>query len=105
MRVLGFLGGSVNQARICRRVLWLELLDRFEIGRVGDNFRKRLQLLQLIQFCFGLLLLNNSSAHNNSSLFRLIRKRTPEQKIDNDKLDAFQATGFPASRDVRNPLS
>src|SRR5512133_2988184 len=70
MRVLGFLRGSVNQARIRRRVLRFELLDRFEISRVGHDFGKLLQLLQLIQLCFGLLL-NDSSAHDNSSLFWL----------------------------------
>src|SRR5678815_3650434 len=69
MRVIGFLRRSVNEARIRRRVLWLELLDRFKIGRVGHDFRKLLQLLQLIQFCLGLLLLNDSSAHDKSSLF------------------------------------
>src|SRR6476646_5298979 len=100
MRVLLLLSGSINQARIRRRVLWLVLLDRFKISRVGHDFRKRLQLLQLIQFCFGLLLLNNSSAHDNSFFF-LNSKRKPEQKIDNDKLDAFaqlRATHFAAWR-------
>src|SRR6266481_3205997 len=100
MRVLGFLRRSVDQARIRGRVLRLELLDRFEIGRVGHDFRKLLQLLQLIQFCFGLLLLHNSSAHDNS-FFWLNSKGTPEQKIDNDKLETFAqlgATRFAASR-------
>jgi hypothetical protein len=65
--------------------LWLELFDRFKIGGVGYDFRKLLQLLQLIQFCFRLLL-NDSSTHNNSFPFGLIAKRTPEPTIDNDKL-------------------
>src|SRR4030095_3667513 len=89
MPVLGFLRRGVNQAWICRRVLWLELFDRFKIGCVSHDFGKLLQLLQLLQFCSGLLLLNDSSAHDNFSLFDLILKRTPEQKNDNDKLDAF----------------
>src|SRR6476646_12106018 len=80
MRVLGFLCRSVNQARIRRRILWLELLDRFEIGRVGHDFRKLLQLLQLVQFCSGFLFFNDSSAHDDSSLLWLNSKRTPEQK-------------------------
>src|SRR3954453_8556954 len=80
MRVLLLLSGGINQARIRRRVLWLELLDRFKIGLVGYDFRKLFQLLQLIQFCFGFLLLNNSSAHDNS-FFWFNSKRTPEQKI------------------------
>src|SRR6476646_7825980 len=92
MRVLGLLRRSVNQARIRCRVLWLELSDRFKIGRVGHDFRKLLQLLQLIQFCFSLLLLNNSSAHDNS-FFWLNSKGTPEQKIDNDKLETFAQLG------------
>src|SRR6476661_5730250 len=100
MRVLGLLRRSVNQARIRCRVLWLELSDRFKIGRVGHDFPKLLQLLLLIQFCFGLLLLNNSSAHDNS-FFWLKLKGTPEQKIDNDKLETFAqlgATRFAADR-------
>src|SRR6478609_8975972 len=108
MRVLGLLRRSVNQARIRCRVLWLELFDRFKIGRVGDDLRKLLQLLQLIQFCFGLLLLNNGSAHDNS-FFWLNSKRKPEQKIDNDKLDAFAqlgATRFaPGRRTLNRPSS
>src|SRR6516164_5408452 len=73
MPVLGFLGRGVNQAWICRRVLWLELFDRFKIGRVGHDFGKLFQLLQLIQFCSDLLLLKDSAAHDNSSLFDLIQ--------------------------------
>src|SRR6187455_2442122 len=73
MPVLWFLGRGVNQAWVCRRVLWLELLDRLKIGRIGHDFRKLFQLLQLIQFCSGLLLLNDSSAHDNSSLFDLVQ--------------------------------
>src|SRR6476660_9621168 len=92
MGVLGLLRRSVNQARIRCRVLWLELFDRFKIGRVGHDFRKLLQLLQLIQFCFGLLLLNNSNAHDNS-FFWLNSKGTPEQQIDNDKLKTFAQLG------------
>src|SRR6476469_1788106 len=92
MRVLGLLRRSINQARIRCRVLWLELSDRFKIGRVGDDFRELLQLLQLIQFCFGLLLLNNSSTHDNS-FFWLSSKGTPEQQIDNDKLGTFAQLG------------
>src|SRR6516164_5633983 len=105
MSILGFLGRGVNQAWICRRVLWLELFDRFKIGRVSHDFRKLFQLLQLIQFCSGLLLLSDSGAHDNSSLFDLIPKRTPEQKNDNDKLDAFAQiwpTFFAATRSAPN---
>src|SRR4029078_3530403 len=86
MRVFRFFRRGVNQAGIRGRVLWLKLLDRFKIGRVGNDFRKLLQLLQLIQFCFARLLFNNSGAHDNSSLFWLSSKRMPEQGIDNDKL-------------------
>src|SRR5205823_6289599 len=90
MRVLRFLRRSVNQARIRRRVLRFELLDRFEVSRVSHDFGKLLQLLQLVQLCFGLLLLNDSSAHDNSSLFWLKSKRTLEQNIDNDKVHTFR---------------
>src|SRR6266480_4180500 len=79
MGVLRFLRGSVNQARIRRRVLRFELLDRFEISRVGHDFGKLLQLLQLIPLCFGLLLLHNSSAHDNSSLFCLKPNVSPNK--------------------------
>src|ERR1700748_1568281 len=100
MRVLRFLRRGIDQTRIRRRILRLELFDRFEIGRVGHDFRKLLQLLQLIQFCSGLLLLNNSSAHDNS-FFWLNSKGTLEQKIDNEKLATFAqlwATRFAASQ-------
>src|SRR4026209_64054 len=80
MRVLGLLCRSVNQARIRRRVLRLELLNRFEIGRVGHDFRKLLQLLQLTQSCFGLLLLNNGSAHDNSFLSGLTQNVRPNKR-------------------------
>src|SRR5438477_9961126 len=92
MRVLLLLRRRINEAWIRRRVLRFELLDRFEVGRVGHDFGKLLQLLQLVQLCFGLLLLNDSSAHDNSSLFWLKPKRTPEQKIDNDKIHPSCAT-------------
>ena len=102
MRVLLFLRGGINQARIRRRILRLEFLDRFKIGRVGDDFRKLLQLLQLIQFCFGFFFFSNSSAHNNSSPFGLTQKRTPEQKIDNDKLDRSRQLEATRSRESKN---
>src|SRR5437762_2552648 len=101
MRVLLLLSGGINQARIRRRVLRFELLDRFEVSRVSHDFGKLLQLLQLAQLCFGLVLLNDSSAHDNSSLFWLKSKRTLEQNIDNDKLPdicATRRTRFAASR-------
>src|SRR6476660_9853896 len=97
MRVLGFLCRSVNQARIRRRVLWLELLDRFEIGRVGHDFCELLHLLQLIQSCFRLLLLNDSSAHDNSSLFWLTQNVSPNKKST--------TTNSRRSRDSRQHVS
>ena len=57
MRVLLLLRSGINQTRIRRRVLRLEILDRFKVSRVGNDFGKLLQLLELIQFCFGFLLL------------------------------------------------
>ena len=67
MRVLLLLSGGINQARIRRRVLRLEILDRFKVGRVGDDFGELLQLLQpgLIPFRFSFL--NDSSAHDTLS--------------------------------------
>src|SRR5262249_40964550 len=63
-------------------VLRLELLDRFKIRGVCNDLRKLLQLLQLIQICFGLFL-NNSSAHNNSSFFCLALNVRPNQQSTN----------------------
>src|SRR3954447_8083732 len=71
MRVLLLLSGGINQAWIRRGILRLELLDRFKIGGVRDDFRKLLQLFQLVQFCSGFLFLNDSNAHDNSSLLWL----------------------------------
>src|SRR5437762_1711680 len=68
MRVLLLLSGGIHQAWVRRRVLRLEFLHRLEIRRVGNDFRKLLQLIELTQFCSGLLLFNNSSAHDKSSV-------------------------------------
>ena len=54
MTVLLLLRRGVNQARIRRRILRLEILDRLEVARVGDDFGEFLQLLELIQLCFSL---------------------------------------------------
>src|SRR5262249_1637672 len=71
--------------RVRRRILRLESLHRLKVGRVGHDFRKPLQLLQLIYFCSSLLFLNDSSAHDNSSPFAKLRKVRPKQKIDKCK--------------------
>src|SRR6266513_966514 len=101
MRVLRFLTRRINQARIRRRVLRFELLNRFEVGRVGHDFGKLLQLLQLVQLCFGLLLLNDSSAHDNSSLFWLKPNVRPNKRSTTTKSTRraqLGATRFAVSR-------
>ena len=40
---------SVNQARISRGVLRLELADAFEVSRVCDDDRELFELIELIQ--------------------------------------------------------
>src|SRR6266516_4332442 len=82
MPVLLLVSGGINQARIRRGILWFEFLDRFEIGRVGNDFGKLLKLLELIQLC--LFLLRDSSTHNK--ILRLVYQNVrPQRKIDNDK--------------------
>ena len=53
MRIFFLLRRGVDQTRIGRGVLRLEFLDRLEIARVGDDFGKFLQLIELTQFCLG----------------------------------------------------
>src|SRR5437588_1345426 len=77
MPVLLLLGSGINQARIRRRIFRLKILDRFKVGRVGHDFGKLLQLLELIQLC--LFLIRDSSAHKNPP-FGLDPKRTPRLK-------------------------
>ena len=79
MRVRWFLRGGIHEARVRRRVLRLEILDRFEVGRIGHDFGKFLELFELIQFCFSFLLFSNSSAHK---VFLHLSESTPEQRID-----------------------
>ena len=67
MPVLLLLSGGINQTRVRRRILRLEILDRFKVRRVGHDFGKLLQLVELIQL--RLFLVRDSSAHNRSSVF------------------------------------
>src|SRR6266487_3039910 len=64
MPVLLLLSSGINQTWVCRRILRLEILDRFKIRRVRDDFRELLQLLELIQFRFSLSLFSNSGTHD-----------------------------------------
>src|SRR6266550_5839667 len=64
MRVLWFLRGGINQARVRRRVLRLEILDRFKVGRVGHDLGEPLKLIELIQLCLAFLRFDNCSAHD-----------------------------------------
>jgi hypothetical protein len=73
MPVLLLLSGCVNQTGVRRRVLRLELLNRFKIRCVANDFCKLLQLVELIRSCCGLLLFNNGGVHDNSSIFGLTR--------------------------------
>ena len=73
MRILCFLRCGVNQTRIRRRILRLEILDRFKIGCIGYDLGKFLQLLELIRFRFSFFLFSNGSAHNVSFLFQNVR--------------------------------
>src|SRR5881394_424378 len=82
MAILLFLRGGIHQARVRRRVLRLEFLDRLKIRRVRDDFGELLDLLELIQLCFAFLRFDNCSAHDFSSAL----KSTPQSKIDNRKL-------------------
>src|SRR6266478_3412847 len=67
MPVLLLLSSGINQAWVRRRILRLEILDRFKVGRVCDDFGKLLQLLELIQL--RLFLRSDSSNHNKSSVW------------------------------------
>jgi hypothetical protein len=48
MTVILFLRHCVNQARISRGILRLELADAFEVSRVCDDAREFLELIELI---------------------------------------------------------
>src|SRR5213596_1902977 len=61
MRILLFLGCSINQTWVRRRILRLELLHRFKVRGVGHDLGELLDLLELIQLCF--LILCHSSTH------------------------------------------
>src|ERR1700730_2421604 len=65
MGVLLPLGRGIHQTRIRSCVFRFEFLDRFKISRIGNDFRKFLQLLELIQlrFCF----FGDCGAHKLSS--------------------------------------
>src|SRR6266550_8649218 len=67
MLILLLLGRCVNQTWICRRVLRLKVSYRFKIRRVGDDFCKLLELLELIRFRSSFFLVSDSGAHNSSS--------------------------------------
>ena len=61
VKIFFFLGGGIDQTRVCRRITRLKLLDRFEIARVGNDNGELLQLLKLAQL--GFLFVGNSNAH------------------------------------------
>src|SRR5713101_1346194 len=67
MPVLLLLSSGINQTWVRRRILRLEILDRFKVGRVRDDFGKLFQLLELIQL--RLFLLCDNSTHNKSSFW------------------------------------
>src|SRR5437667_2083459 len=69
MPVLLLLSSGINQAWVRRRILRLEILDRFKIRRVCDDFGELLQLLELIQLGFRFFLFSNCGAHNSPSFF------------------------------------
>src|SRR5580765_9008405 len=64
MPVLLLLSSGVNQAWVRRRILRLEILDRFKIGRVCDDLGELLQLLELVQFGVSFFFFSDSGAHN-----------------------------------------
>src|SRR5262245_41840564 len=111
MPVLLLLSGGVNEARVRRRVLRLKLLDRFKIRGVGNDFRKLLHLVQLIQFYFGSLVLNDRIAHDNSSLCDLTQNVRTNMKSTTTKSVFFRLlptrrNRFAASREPsRGPAS
>ena len=78
MRIRWFLRGGVDEARVRRRVLRLEILDRFEVARIGHDYGKFLELFELIQFCFVFF----SSATAVLISFPPSVERMPEQRID-----------------------
>src|SRR5262249_12611315 len=85
MPVLLLLSSGINQTRIRRCILRLELLHRLKVGRVSHDFGELFDLLELIQL--GLFFFGNSTAHNFSppsierrSAFTWLLKRTPRTK-------------------------
>jgi len=76
MGVLFFLRRSINETGIRRRVLRLEFLDRFKIGRVSNHLRELSNLIELTEL--GLFLGGNGATH--------ILKLPPRTRIDNAKV-------------------
>ena len=70
MRVLLLLRGGVNQARIRRRVLRFEILDRFEVARVGNDLGKFLELFRAGLALFSSLQQQRYSWINSSPLWK-----------------------------------
>src|SRR6266446_2175923 len=66
MTVLLLLSRGINQTRVRRRILRLEILNRLEVGRISHDFGKLLQLLELIQL--RLFLIRDDGTHNRSSI-------------------------------------
>ena len=61
MTVLLLLRRGKDQARIGRRILRFEILDRLEIAGVGDHFGEFLQLIELARFRFGFFVFGDGS--------------------------------------------
>src|SRR5689334_13103516 len=88
--VLLLLSSGINETRVRRRVLRFKFFHRVEIGGIGHDLGKVLQLLELIELRF--FLFSDSSAHNSSlssgrtrKRVQSMAKRTPRSQIDNDK--------------------
>jgi hypothetical protein len=63
MTVILFLRRCVNQARISRGILRLELADAFEVSCVCDDAREFLELIELIQLRLSFFFTAINSAH------------------------------------------
>src|SRR5438552_7641936 len=87
MPVLLLVSSGINKAWVRRRILRLEILDRFKVGSVRDDFGELLQLLQLIQLRFSFFLFSDRSAHN---IFPSVVQRTPERQIDKREICSEQ---------------
>src|SRR5437016_10813331 len=91
MRVLLLLRRGINQTRVRRRVLRFEILDRLKIGRVGHDFGKLLQLLELVRL--RLLLIRDSSAHNRSSVWPESKTYAPIKRSTTENLKPLALSG------------